>query len=133
EKHHLVDIEGRPLIGTKKNEPLTLTDGPIEIAPNGDVKQNGSLVDHLKMEVAPKGVELTREGEALWVPPQTRQPQPAQTRNVKRGGREESNVNSMGALVDMAAVQRAYAWVQKAVIERDQTNKTPPTQPAKPL
>jgi flagellar basal body rod protein FlgG len=133
DKHHLVDIEGRPLIGTKKNEPLTLTDGPVEIAPNGDVKQNGVIVDHLKMDVAPKGVELTREGEALWVPPQTRQPQSDATRNVKQGWMEESNVNSMGALVDMVAVQRAYASVQKAVIEMDRTNETATTQLAKPL
>ena len=46
---------------------------------------------------------------------------------------EESNVNSMSALVDMVSVQRAYASVQKSIIEMDQVNETITTQLAKPL
>ncbi|HEY9228186.1 MAG TPA: flagellar hook basal-body protein [Gemmatimonadaceae bacterium] len=133
DKHRLVDIEGRPLLGTKKNEPLTLTDGPIEITSSGEVKQNGQIVDVLRMEGAPKDAELQREGEALWIPPTTRTVIKPEARNIEQGHLEESNVNSMSALVDMVVVQRAYASVQKSIVEMDRTNQTIVTDLAKPL
>jgi flagellar basal-body rod protein FlgF len=133
DKHRLVDIEGRPLLGVKKNEPLVLTDGPVEINKAGEVKQNGQIVDTLRMEGAPKG-ELQREGEALWVPPTTdKRVLKADERHVEQGHLEESNVNSMSALIDMVVVQRAYASVQKAIMEMDRSNETAVTQLAKPL
>jgi flagellar basal-body rod protein FlgF len=85
------------------------------------------------MEAAPKGAELTREGQSLWVPPATKEVVKPDARNVKQGYVEESNVNSMTSLVDMVAVQRAYASVQKAIVEMDHANETITTQIAKPL
>ena len=133
EKHQLVDVDGRPLLGVKKKGPLVLTDAPVEITSAGEVRQNGQIVDQLRMEQAPKGVELSREGESLWVPPQTRELTAPDARHVKQGYLEESNVNSMTALVDMLAVQRAYANVQKSVVEMDQIDQTITTQLARPL
>jgi flagellar basal body rod protein FlgG len=85
------------------------------------------------MESAPKGTELQRQGESLWVPPAAKQPMKPDARNVKQGYLEESNVNSMTALVDMVAVQRAYASVQKAIVTMDQADETITTQIAKAL
>ena len=134
DKHRLVDIEGRPLLGVKKNEPLVLTDGPVEINKAGEVRQNGQVVDTLRMEGAPKAGELKREGEALWLPPTAdKRILKADERHVEQGHLEESNVNSMSALVDMVVIQRAYASVQKAIVEMDHTNETAVTQLAKPL
>lgn len=132
EKHHLVDADGRALIGTK-GMPLTLTAGAIDIDATGEVKQNGQIVDRLKIEAAPKGTELQREGETLWMPPATREVMKPEARSVKQGYVEESNVNSMSTLVDMVTIQRAYASVQKTIIEMDKTNETVTTQLAKPL
>lgn len=132
EKHQLVDNQGRLLLG-EKGAALKLLDGPIEISTSGEVRQGGQIVDRLRMETAPKGTELQREGEALWVPPQTKEVMKPQARNVKQGYVEESNVNSMTALVDMVAVQRAYASVQKAIVEMDKADETITTQIAKPL
>jgi flagellar basal-body rod protein FlgF len=133
EKHQLVDSEGRPLLGVKKNGPLTLQDGPVEISKTGEVTQNGHVVDTLRMESAPKDVELQREGEGMWIPPETRQPLAPTDRHVKQGYMEDSNVNSMSALVDMVSVQRAYASVQKTIVEMDHVNETITTQLARPL
>ena len=72
EKHQLVDTDGRPLLGVKKGGPITLLDGPVEINKSGKVTQNGQVVDTLRMEAAPQGVELEREGKSLWVPPATK-------------------------------------------------------------
>jgi flagellar basal-body rod protein FlgF len=131
EKHQLVDTDGRPLLGMKG--PLKLLGGPVQIDRTGEVSQNGTLVDRLRLEGAPQGTELTREGETLWIPPTTRQPIAPEGRSVKQGYLEDSNVNSMSALIDMVSVQRAYASVQKTVIEMDRTNETVTTQLAKPL
>lgn len=132
EKHQLVDNDGRPLIG-EKGIPLKLLDGPIAISKTGEVTQNGQIVDRLRMESAPKDAQLERQGETLWMPPATRTPMKPDARNVKQGYLEESNVNSMSALVDMVAVQRAYASVQKAIVEMDHANETITTQIARPL
>ncbi len=132
EKHRLVDADGRPLLGVKKG-PLTLLDAPIEIDGKGEVRQNGQIVDTLRMETAPKGTDVQREGESLWIPPDNKQVLAPKDRNVKQGYIEESNVNSMSALIDMVSVQRAYASVQKSIVEMDKTNETVATQLAKPL
>jgi flagellar basal-body rod protein FlgF len=98
------------------------------------VKQGGQIVDTLRMESAPKGAELQHEGAALWIPPSTgKQDVPLADRAVKQGYIEESNVNSMSALIDMVAVQRSYSSVQKAIVTMDQANETVTTQLAKPL
>lgn len=131
DKHHLVDTDGRPLLDAKKDGPITLGDGPIDIDRLGQVKQGGSIVGQLRMELPPKGAELVREGQSLWVPPATKQVVEPAARNVKQGSIEDSNVNSMSALIDMVSVQRAYASVQKSVIELDKTNETITTQIAK--
>jgi flagellar basal-body rod protein FlgF len=131
DKHQLVDGDGRQLLGVKG--PIKLLDAPIEIEGNGTVKQNGQIVDTLRVELAPKGTDLQREGESLWVPPATKQVLALKERTVKQGYIEESNVNSMSALIDMVSVQRAYASVQKSVIEMDHMNETVTTQLAKPL
>jgi flagellar basal-body rod protein FlgF len=131
EKHFLVDANGNQVLGTKG--PMKLSDGPINIAANGDVSQGGQLVDTLRVENAPKGTELTREGESLWVPAATKAIVAPKDRAVKQGYVEESNVNSMTALIDMVSVQRSYAAVQKAIMQMDQSNETITTQLAKPL
>jgi flagellar basal-body rod protein FlgG len=134
EKHHLVDAQGRPLLGEKKPaEPIVLGDGPVVISATGEISQNGQVVDRLRMEGAPKGAELLHEGESLWVPPATRTVIAPTARNVNQGHLEESNVNSLGAMVDMVSIQRAYASVQKTIMEMDHTNETITTQLARPL
>ncbi len=133
EKRQLVDSDGRPLIGTKQNGPLTVLDGPIDIDAAGNVKQGGQIVDTLRMERAPAGAQLEREGTSLWVPSQSKDVIPLADRHVKQGYIEESNVNSMTALIDMVSVQRAYSSVQKSIVTMDQINETAVTQLAKPL
>ena len=132
DKHQLVDTDGNVFLG-EKGIPLKLNDGPIEISKSGEVTQGGQVVDRLRMERAPKGVELQREGASLWSPPATRDVMKPGDRSVKQGSLEESNVNSMSAMVDMVAVQRAYASVQKAIVEMDHADETITTQIARPL
>jgi len=131
EKHHLVDTDGRPVLGTKG--PITLTDDPVQIDKEGTVTQDGQIVDQLRLESPPAGTQPQREGDSLWIPAPNAQVVKPENRNVKQGYLEDSNVNATSALVDMVAVQRAYSSVQKAVVAMDQMDQTVTTQIAKPL
>jgi flagellar basal-body rod protein FlgF len=130
-KHFLVDANGNQVLGNKG--PMKLNGGPIKIAADGTVTQGGQIVDVLRVENAPTGTQLAHQGDALWVPAATKQVVAPKDREVEQGYIEESNVNSMGALIDMVAVQRSYASVQKAVTTMDSVNETITTQLAKPL
>jgi flagellar basal body rod protein FlgG len=131
DKHFLVDANGDQVLGTKG--PMKLADGPIDISSAGVVTQSGQMVDTLRVENTPNGTEPAPEGNSLWVPTATKQVIAPKDRSVKQGYIEESNVNSMGALIDMVSIQRSYASVQKAVMTMDASNETIVTQLAKPL
>ena len=130
-KHFLVDTNGNQVLGTKG--PMKLTDDPIQISSDGEVTQNGVKVDTLRVENTPKGTEPAREGNDLWVPGATKDIIAPKDRAVKQGYIEESNVNSMSALIDMVSVQRSYTSVEKAITTIDASNETIATQLAKPL
>jgi flagellar basal-body rod protein FlgF len=128
--HQLVDADGHTLLGA--NGPVVVGDGPIQIDKSGGITQNGSIVDTLRVERAP-GRDLDREGGTLFVPPSRRNPVPDAERTVTQGWLEDSNVNSMTSMVDMVSVQRAYASVQKAILEIDRTYETAVSEIGKPL
>ena len=129
--HQLVDSDGHPVLGDKG--PITLRNGQFDIDSTGQIKQDGKVVDRLRVETVPAGTELTHEGGTLLVPPADATAVPPNQRNVKQGAVEQSNVNSLGSLVDMVSVQRAYSAVQKAIVELDSAHETAATQLAKPL
>jgi flagellar basal body rod protein FlgG len=131
DKHQLVNADGLPLLGEKG--PIKLGDGPFTIGKDGEVTQKGAVVDRLRMETAPKGTELEREGNSLWVPPATRSVMKPETRDLRQGVLEESNVNSITSMIDMVAIQRSFAAVQKSIQELDKSNQTVTTEIAKPL
>ena len=43
---------------------------------------------------------------------------------VRQGHLEESNVDSIGAMVEMIEIQRAYAAVQRSMITEDDVTRT---------
>jgi len=131
DKKQLVDADGLPLLGEKG--PIKLADGPFSIGKDGEVTQSGSVVDKLRMESAPKGTELEREGNSLWVPPATRSVMKPETRDLRQGVLEESNVNSITSMIDMVAIQRSFSAVQKSIQELDKSNQTITTDIARPL
>jgi flagellar basal-body rod protein FlgF len=130
-KNQLVTADGDPLLGAKG--PIVLApDTPFEIDREGQVMQDGAVVDVLRVERAGKGESLTHQGASLFVPGATRADVPPAERELEQGRLEESNVNSMTALVDMIGVQRAYSAVQRALVELDRTHETAATQLARP-
>jgi flagellar basal body rod protein FlgG len=53
-------------------------------------------------------------------------------RTIRQGAREQSNVGTVPALVDMIAVQRAYASVQKVLTTIDSARGISVTELGKP-
>jgi flagellar basal body rod protein FlgG len=127
----LVDGSGHPVLG--ENGPITIPDGTIEIDAKGVLSVDGKVVDRLRLEQPGKGAELAHEGGTLFVPDTARQPVADGERGVRQGFVEESNVNTVGSMVDMIAVQRAYASVQKAVTTIDAIRGTAVNDLGKPV
>jgi flagellar basal-body rod protein FlgF len=132
-KRQLVNEDGHPLLIKKGDTvgPLVLADGPFTISKSGEVDQGGQILGQLVVETAPPGVGLQHEAGTLLIPPAERTVVPPADRTVAQGHLEDSNVNTVSTMVDMIAVQRSFASVQKAIVELDQVHETA-TQLGKP-
>ena len=131
-QHRLVDGGGRPVLGEKG--PIVVPPGAqVAIGADGSVSANGTPIGRLRVERAGPGATLAHEGGTLFVPDAGRKPVAPAERRVQQGAIEESNVNPVSAMVDMIAVQRAYASVQKAVTTLDAVRDTAATQLGRPV
>lgn len=126
----LADQNGHRLLGD--NGAIAVGAGPLSIDGQGGVSVGGKLVDHLRIEGAPNNVGLAHEGGMLLVPGATRTIVPLEQRDVRQGFVEESNVDSLGGLVDMISVQRAYAAVEKSISVLDHIRETATSQLGRP-
>ncbi|HLV26683.1 MAG TPA: flagellar hook basal-body protein [Gemmatimonadales bacterium] len=133
----LVDVNGNPLLtheGLINMQPRELvpdapdTDplippeagGPVvQVNPDGQVYVNGRSFGMLRVERVPQGTALEREASGLYRPTGATEIIQPNERNVRQGMLEESNVTAVASMVDMIAIQRAYANVQKAVTTLD--------------
>lgn len=93
--------------------------GLVQIDREGAVHVAGAQVGTLRIETVPPGVRLAHAGGNAFVPPADRTPADREGRDVRQGSIEESNVSTVGSLVEMITVQRAYASVQKAMTTID--------------
>jgi flagellar basal-body rod protein FlgF len=120
--HRLVDPSGHPVLGVNasgESGPIVVPNGDVQITADGTVRSGATVVGKLRIERGGKGASLAHEGGTLFVPDANRQKVADAQRDVRQGVVEESNVNSVSSMVDMIAVQRAYASVQKAVTTID--------------
>lgn len=137
--HRLVTADGHPLLGAKGAIVLTAAEAAeatrdgLQVGADGTVRAGARIVDVLRMETSPPGASLAHEGASLLVPADTRAPLAANARTLRQGALEESNVDALGAMVDMIAVQRAYASVQKAVTTLDEVRGTAASDLGRPV
>jgi flagellar basal-body rod protein FlgF len=129
----LVDANGHALLGEDGPISLPLPQGAVEIDAGGVVRVDGKEAGRLRIETTPPNVALAHEGGTLFVPDKTRQPLPTESRTVRQGFLEDSNVNSVSTMVDMISIQRAYAAVQEAVTTLDGIRNTISNQLGKPV
>jgi flagellar basal body rod protein FlgG len=137
--NRLVDGAGNPVLGAKG--PIVLTTGQateavtgsLSVSKDGAVRVGEQVIDVLRMETVPPGAPLQHEGASLFVPPAERTVQPRDARTIRQGFVEGSNADSLGSLVDMIAVQRAYQSVQKTVTVLDDVREIAANQIGKPV
>ena len=128
----IVDAAGRPLLGEKG--AITVPAGAsVAIAPDGAVTADSRPRDRLRVERPGTGATLAHEGGTLFVPDAGRRSVAAADRQLRQGAVEESNVNPVSSMVDMIAVQLAYASVQKAITTLDAVRGTAASELGKPV
>jgi len=111
----LVDGSGRRVLGD--GGPIVLPPGEITISDRGEVRVDGADVGRLRIERPGPGESFVeREGESLWLPTaaRTELAQDDGTR-ILQHHLEESNVDPVGALVEMIEIQRAYTAVERSM------------------
>jgi flagellar basal-body rod protein FlgF len=131
EQGRLADQSGNLLLG--RDGAIRPGPGTLDIDGRGVVRAEGIEVGVLRMERAPIGEALQHDAGTLFLPGAERQPLADGTAPLRQGTLEDSNVDSIGAMVDMISIQRAYAAVQKAVVTLDGIRGTVTNDLAKPI
>lgn len=136
ESGNLTDSSGNQLLG--ESGPIRVASranadvGPIQIARDGMVTIDKAEVGRLRIETIPAKTTLLAEGSGLFIPPAARTRIDPDTRIVRQGALEQSNVTPIGQMVDMISIQRAYTAVQKAVTTLDTMRAIATTELARP-
>ncbi len=119
----LTDASGNALMGEggtiRVSSRGDSTGGAVQISRSGAVTVNKTDVGQLRLESVADNVPLIREGSGLFVPPSKRTRMDAESNSIRQGALEQSNVSSVGEMVDMISIQRAYTAVQKAMTTLD--------------
>ncbi|HET7322040.1 MAG TPA: flagellar hook-basal body complex protein [Longimicrobiaceae bacterium] len=118
----LVDDHGNAVLGEKG--PIVVDKGTLVVDPSGAIKVDGKEVGRLRVESVPEGAQLTHAGATMFLPPAGTTSVPPSERGLKQGFLEESNVSTVGSMVDMIDIQRAYTSVQRTVTTLDDVRKT---------
>ncbi len=126
----LVDADGNAALGERGPIRLTRDAKGREILPEhvevdrtGLVSVNGVGIDRLRVERT-KAPTLTHAEGTHFLPDASRESVAMTDRSVRQGVLEESNVNTVSALVDMIEVQRNYAFAQKVLTTLDGIRST---------
>ena len=131
EQSRIVDANGNPLLG--EGGPITAQGGSISIDAGGRVAVDGKEVGRLRVETLAPDAPLEHAGANLFVSDAPRQPAADDARMVRQGHLEDSNVNTVGSMVDMISIQRAYSAVQRAMTTLDDVRGTVTNELGKPV
>lgn len=128
---YLADADGNRALG--EQGAIQVHGSDLVIDRTGRVSVDGIYADRLRVESIAPNTALQHEAGVLWIPPATRTAVAPATRDVLQGTLEESNVQPVSEMVDMIAVQRNYAFVQKAITTLDDIRATIAQDLAKPM
>jgi len=102
--------------------PIQLFKGDFEVKKNGDVFQNGTLIDRLSVVTFPKPLPLKKAGEGLFeltIP--TIRPEESENFTIQQGFLEDSNVNAVSEMVKMITIDKGFQAGQKAIQAQNET------------
>ncbi|MDQ2889509.1 MAG: flagellar hook-basal body protein [Gemmatimonadota bacterium] len=136
ESGNLTDLAGHQLLG--ENGPIKISSkatgdiNQIQIAKDGTVSVDKAEVGRLRVETIPARTTLLSEGAGLFIPPAARTRSDPDSKIVRQGSLEQSNVTAISQMVDMISIQRAYSAVQRAVTTLDTVRQIATTELARP-
>lgn len=114
---YLVTKEGNRVLG--KNGPIKLnSNSVINISSDGNITQNGSVVDQLNLTSFNDTRQLRKSGDNLYTATAQAQNTPFQGKIVQ-GAIEDSNVNTIKEMVAMITCMRGFESNQKALKATD--------------
>ncbi|MCG8468428.1 MAG: flagellar hook basal-body protein [Gemmatimonadetes bacterium] len=120
----LVDPGGHPVMGDGGVIAIP-PEGEIVINDAGEITVDDELVDRLRVEQPEADdPEVTSEGASLLRVSASLQPVGPESRGIKQGFLEESNVDAVGGLTDLISIQRHFAAAQRAVETLDRVAGT---------
>lgn len=127
----IIDESGNPLLG--EEGAITLPHGIPEIDATGQIKVGNKIVARLRLETSSDSSSLEHEGGTRFVPDAARTIIANDTRSIKQGSIEESNVNPMVAMTEMLEALRQYGSAQKTISTLDAARGIAVTDLAKPV
>lgn len=116
----LVTAEGYPL-RTSTGGHLQVQPGPVEVAPDGSVLQNGVALGRIDIGGFPDTDVLLKQGNSYFR--STTAPAPASGVEVHQGQLEGSNVGAAESAVRLVSVMRQFEMLQKAASLGAQMNR----------
>jgi flagellar basal body rod protein FlgG len=117
EDGRLVDPSGNAVLGD--SGPIVIPPGTLTADTGGGLMVDGKRIGQLRVETVPAGTQMQHEAGTLFVPPAARTAIAPEQRSVRQGFLEDSNVNTVGSMVDLITVQRSYAAVQRTITTLD--------------
>jgi flagellar basal-body rod protein FlgF len=116
-ENYTVKAEGGGVIKSRSS-------APIDIGPNGNVKQDGVLLGRLEVVDFKDSAKLSKQGGAFFTNADPKAPPtPAQNAQVLQGKIESSNVVVSESAVRLVGVMRQFEMLQKAITLSSEMNR----------
>jgi flagellar basal-body rod protein FlgG len=117
---YLVTMDGNRVMG--RNGPIQLQAGAVQISENGDIHQNGAVVDSLRVVQFQNVTAVRPEGDNQFVDTGAGRPVLDTRSSVNQGYLERSNANVVRSMVDLITAQRWFEANQKVIQTQDTAN-----------
>jgi flagellar basal body rod protein FlgG len=117
----LVDAQGNQLLGEGGAAiQLTPEGGPLSIAADGTLSQNGQQIGRLTIQKFADPQSLVPLSGGLFAA-NGQAPETVENPELMQGSLETSNVQAIGEMVNLIQISRAYQAAQKVISSRDET------------
>jgi len=118
----LVTQSGDAVLG--EQGPVQLPNNDFSVSADGTISCGGALAGQLRVVEFPAGMQLTNLGNGVYDAPKAAV-QPAKGSSVRQGMLEDSNVNAVGAAVELISLQRHAEMLNRALnMFHTEMNKT---------
>ncbi len=120
-EHTLVTSDGHPVLAD--GQEIKIPEGAFFIHENGDIQSDGKFLGKLQLVDFPQPYALSKQGGNLFYPDQGVQSVPSKA-VVRQYYLEESNVSSLGAVIEMMALMNTmrHSESQQKIIQlQDET------------